>query len=310
MLLPIVVAVLVLLLILFAVFFFRKAFRRPRSADLLNRDERMSSELFSYAEVLEPALAWFRAQAWEEVLLDAADGCRLKGLWLSGTGKNCLLLFHGYGGLPQNMCVIAREAAKRGWSLLLPYSRAHGESGGEYCSLGVLEAEDCCRWARLAADRCKGGRLVLYGAGMNGFAVLCTAGKELPPETAALVSEGAYGSPKKILRHMLRKELRMRTFPLLQLLLLFGHIVWKQSPGSVDLQGILQKHTALPILFIHGKKDRRVPCAMTEELYKAYGGKKALYLAENAGHAAASLSESDKFFGGLWKFLSPITKQT
>ena len=308
MLLPIVVAVLVLLLILFAVFFFRKAFRRPHSADLLNRDELMSSELFSYAEVLEPALDWFRPQNWEEVSLDAADGCRLKGLWLSGSGKNCLLLFHGYGGLPQNMSVIARQAAKRGWSLLLPYSRAHGESGGEYCSLGLLEAGDCRDWAKLAAQKSGGGKLVLYGAGMNGFAVLCSAGTELPAETAALVSEGAYVSPKKLLRHVLRNEFRMRTFPLLQLLLLFGHIVWKKSPGSVDLQGILQKHTALPILFIHGKKDRRVPCAMTEELHKAYGGKKALYLAENAGHAAVSLSESEKFFGELWRFLSPITE--
>ena len=308
MLLPIVVAVLVLLLILSAVFFVHKAFRHPHSEDLLNRAELMSSELFSYAGVLEPALDWFRAQHWEEVSLDAHDGCRLKGLWLSGSGKNCLVLFHGYGGLPQSMSVIARQAAKRGWSLLLPYSRAHGESGGEYCSLGMLEAEDCCRWAQLAADRVRGGKLILYGTGINGFAVLCSAGKTLPAETAALVSEGAYSSPKKILRHVLRDQLRMRTFPLLQLLLLFGRIVWKQSAGVVDLPGILQKHTELPILFIHGKKDRQVPCAMTEELHKSYGGKKSLYLAENAGHGAVCLSESEKFFGELWKFLSPVTK--
>ena len=107
---------------------------------------------------------------------------------------------------------------------------------------------------------------------------------------------------------MLHDQLRMRTFPLLQLLLLFGWIVWKKRPGGVDLRGILQAHTTLPILFIHGKKDLQVPCAMTEELFKSYGGKKALYLAENAGHAAACLSESEKLFGELWKFLSPLTQ--
>lgn len=305
MLLPIVVIILFLLLILISVFFFRKAFRRPHSADLLNRGELMSSELFSYASVLDPALDWFREQKWEEASLETADGCNLKGLWLSGSGRTCMLLFHGYGGLPQNMCVIARQAVKRGWSVLLPYSRAHGESGGEYCSLGLLEAEDCRRWAEYASEKTD-GRLVLYGAGMNGFAVLCAAGKTLPAEIAALISEGAYDNPKKILRRVIHDQLRMRTFPLLQLMLLCGRIVWKQSPGSVDLRGILQKHAELPILFIHGKKDRQVPFAMTEELYKAYEGKKAIYLAENAGHAAACLSDSEKFFGELWKFLSPI----
>ena len=306
MLLPIAVIFLILLLILFAVFFFRKAFRRPHSADLLNRGELMNSELFSYAAVLEPALDWFREQRWEEVSLTAGGGCLLKALWLPGTGRNCLLLFHGYGALPQNMCVIARQAAKRGWSLLLPYSRAHGESGGEYCSPGLLEAEDCRLWAEYAAGNTGGGKLVLYGSGINAFAVLCTAGMEMPASTAALISEGTFDSPKKILRYVLRDQLRMRTFPLLQLLLLFGHITWKKSPGSVDLQGILKQHTDLPILFIHGKKDRQVPCAMTEALYKAYAGKKALFLSENAGHAAACLSESEKFFSEFWRFLSPI----
>jgi fermentation-respiration switch protein FrsA (DUF1100 family) len=40
----------------------------------------------------------------------------------------------------------------------------------------------------------------------------------------------------------------------------------------------------LPILFIHGKNDKKVPCEMSERLHKAAGGVHALCLIDGAGH--------------------------
>ncbi len=304
----IAVAILLLLFFLVSLLFFRRAFRRPETKDLTEEEAFITSELFGYASVLAPALEWFRKQPWEELSLAAGDGTALKGLWLPKSGsKVCLLLFHGYGGLPQDLCLSARWAARRGWSVLIPYQRAHGKSGGSYCSLGLLEAEDCVLWAGKAAALAEGSRLILHGMGMGAFTVLNALGKGMPSQVAAAISEGTYDSPKNMMKTVMREQMRMRTFPLLQLFCLYGRLVWKRSAGAADLRLSLKEETAVPVLFIHGKKDLRVPFKMTEEAYKACAARKELYLSENAGHAACAPADISAFFQKWQDFLQPLT---
>ncbi len=308
MLLLYVVIILVILMLLFAWFFFRKAFHRPPTKDLTVQEVLMTSPWFSYTPVLEPALEWFQKQPWEEVGISAADSCALSGLWLPKQGsKACLVLMHGYGALPQNLSVIARWAARQGWSLLLPYERAHGKSGGEYSTLGLLEAEDARLWAEKAAELSgEDTRIILLGSGMGGFAVLHSISRSLPDAVCAVVSDGAFACPKEMVRRVMKEEMRMRVFPLLQLVCLLCRMIWKQGPGSVDLRTTLKENSGMPVLFIHGKKDMRVPFSWTEEMHKACASKKALYLSENAGQGAACLADSDAYFKELRKFVSPL----
>ena len=309
MLLLYVVIFLILLMFLFAWFFFRKAFHRPPVKDLTEEETLLTSEWFSYTPVLEPALDWFRKQDWEMAEISASDGCSLQALWLpKKKAKACLLLFHGYGALPQSLSVIAHWAARQGWSLLIPYMRAHGKSGGEYCTLGLLEADDCRLWTEKAAELCSedGARLVLLGSGMGGFAVLHAISKSLPASVRAVVSDGAFAFPREMLRRVMKEEMRMRVFPLLQIVCLFARITWKAGLGSVDLRESLKENKDIPVLFFHGKKDMRVPFSWTEEMHKACASKKALYLSENAGHGASCMADSDAYFKQLRQFVAPL----
>ncbi len=308
MLLLYAVTFLILLMFLFAWVFFRKAFHRPPVKDLTEKDVLITSEWFSYAPVLEPALDWFKKQNWEQVQCQAADGCKLEALWLAGNKpRACMVLFHGYGGLPQDLCVTARWAAKQGWAVLLPYARAHGKSSGEYCTLGLLEADDCRLWSEKAAKLCGNEvKLILLGSGMGGFTVLHALTKGLPDTVCAAVSDGAYASAKEILRRVMKVELRMRVFPLLQILCIYARIIWKRWPGSVDLRESLKEIRSVPLLFIHGKKDLRVPYTITEEMSKACPARKAVWFSENAGHGASALADSDAYFKQLRQFLQPL----
>ncbi len=308
MLLLIIVVFLILLMFLFAWFFFRRAFHRPPAKDLTQKEALITSQWFSYTPVLEPALEWFQKQPWEETSISAADGCNLSALWLpKKQAKACLILMHGYGSLPQNLSVIARWAARQGWSLLLPYERSHGKSGGEYATLGLLEAEDVRLWAEKAAELAgENARLILLGSGMGGFSVLHAISKALPRPVCAVVSDGAYASPREMVRRVMKEEMRMRVFPLLQIVCMFARFIWKQGPGSVDLRNELKENTAVPVLFIHGKKDMRVPFAWTEEMHKACASKKALFLSENAGQGASCLADGDAYFKELQRFVSPL----
>ena len=60
MLLLCIVIALCILMLLFAWFFYRKAFHRPPTKDLTDQNVLLTSEWFSYTPVLEPALDWFQ----------------------------------------------------------------------------------------------------------------------------------------------------------------------------------------------------------------------------------------------------------
>ena len=153
MLLLYIVIFLFLLMFLFAWVFFRKAFHRPPTKDLTDKEALITSEWFSYTPLVEPALDWFQEQAWETIDTTGAGSCPLKALWLpKKNAKACLVLLHGYGALPQNMSVVARWAAKQGYSLLIPYERAHGASGGEYCTRDMPAAGEVTRADKSAMD--------------------------------------------------------------------------------------------------------------------------------------------------------------
>ena len=303
-----IVIFLFLLMFLFAWVFFRKAFHRPPTKDLTEQEVLLTSEWFSYTPVLEPALDWFGKQPWETLEITAADGCPLQALWLPRKGaKACLLLLHGYGGLPQNLSVAARWASKQGWSLLLPYARSHGKSGGEYCTLGLLEAEDCRLWAEKAAECCGSeAKLILLGSGMGAFTVLHALSLALPASVRGVVADGAYACPIEMLRRVMKEEMRMRVFPLLQIVCLYGRILWKKGLGSVDLREALKEDKELPVLFIHGKKDMRVPFAWTEEISKGCAAPKSVFLSENAGHGASCLADNEAYFKQLKLFAAPL----
>ena len=305
----IAVFLLFVLLFVFAWLFFRKAFLRPQTKDILDESVLMTSELFSYAALLRPALEWFQKQSWDELQLTAQDGAVLKALWLPGReGRVCLLLLHGYGGLPQDLSYVARWAAKKGWSVLLPYQRAHGPSGGKYCTMGLREAEDCCLWAEEAKRRLPGGKLLLYGSGMGAFSALYSISKGLK-DVSAVISDGAFDSSRGIMKTVLRDQMRMRVFPLLQILCLYGQLLWKRSPRSGSLTETLKRNTEIPVLFTHGKQDIRVPYTMSEAASEACAAEHALFLSEKAGHGAVPLAEDSAFFAKVQEFLKPVLSE-
>lgn len=313
--LPIVVALLLCAVILIACLAFRKALRRPASLDFRDDEVLMHSEWFAYRNILRPAVDWVYAQDWQELCIQSADGLTLKGLWLPRVGSDtALILMHGYGSLPQNDgAVSARWAAKRGYSVFLPWQRGYGESQGKYTSLGLLEAEDCRRWAQkireLMGPDCK---IILGGVSM-GSATLFHAlepaakGTPLPENVRAVVCDCGYTSVKGILKHIVKKYLRMRSFPLLQVGGLYFRLCCGVWPGKTDALEYL-KETKLPIFFSHGKADRLVPYEMTQAAYDACASEKHLFTGENAGHGASALAEQKRYYSELETFLAPFLK--
>src|SRR5437588_10753795 len=84
----------------------------------------------------------------QNVSITASDGVRLRGWFVSPANSNgtAAILLHGHGDNRQGMSGYAELFLSKGFAVLLPDSRAHGESGGTFPTFGIRESDDVHRW--------------------------------------------------------------------------------------------------------------------------------------------------------------------
>src|SRR5262249_14688012 len=118
--------------------------------------------------------------------LVAKDGVVLRALRMRPATSNgrCVLKLHGIGDSKENGVGLAQLFLRSGYTGLLPDSRGHGDSGGEFVPYGLLEADDTRRWAARLAPECPAG-VFGYGASLGG-AILIQAVAEPSPIRAAV----------------------------------------------------------------------------------------------------------------------------
>lgn len=301
-----IIAVLILATGFMAWSLFRRAFRRPAAVDPEDEAALQISRWFAYGPILKPGIKWLREQPWQTETVTGEDGAELRGSWLPGKGeKPILLLMHDYGSCPWlDFCLTARWAIRQGWGVLLPAERAHGESGGQYSTLGLLEGGDCLRWTeKLMTLAGPERRLVLGGVGLGAAAILSALDRGLPDTVGALLLDSVYSSPKAQIKYMLRRRLHMRTFPILQFMCLYARICWGKAPGSLDGTAALARNERIPVFFAHGREDSMTPLDAAERAHEACKAPKQLYIGENAGHGGCAYSEAERYFTTLETFL-------
>jgi len=87
----------------------------------------------------------------EDVAITAGDGVVLRAWNIQLQTKNqsqndAVVLLHGVSDNRLGMIGYAQFLLDRGYSVLIPDARAHGTSGGEFATYGLLERDDIRRW--------------------------------------------------------------------------------------------------------------------------------------------------------------------
>lgn len=249
---------------------------------------------------------WLAATEPEKVSLTSGDGYTLIGNIYPGSedSHKWALLLHGYGytGKKEEMEYIGAEYAARGYWILAPDLRCHGESGGDFIGMGWTDRLDILQWIDQIIERDEKAAIVLHGQSMGGAAALMTAGEDLPDQVRAVVSDCAYTSAWEIFTRKLRDWYKIGPFPILyETDLIF------RLRGGYDLKkaSALDQVAAsrLPILFIHGEADDFVPASMVRELYEAAGGPKELLTVPGAGHGLANYVDPEGYYSAVFSFL-------
>ena len=286
----IILLALLLLYILFivipSVLIFNFAFgRKECSIPLSERGDLSGTRYEPYADELIAADTYVRSHPMERVGVTAEDGTRLSGFYLDQHSDRTMIFVHGYRGEPvSNFCMQAKHYCELGWNLLFIIQRAHGESGGKWLGLGVLECRDLPLWIDLAARREGVENIVLSGSSMGASTIAYASDVITEPKVKALVLDCGFISP----RHQLMHDARMRHLPgflTLPVMRAYGRLrigadIYRRTTDSL-------KNCRVPAVFIHGTGDLTVSCEQGLENYNACASEKLWIPVEGAQHILA-----------------------
>ncbi|MEG1790039.1 MAG: alpha/beta hydrolase [Oscillospiraceae bacterium] len=259
-----------------------------------------------YGETMDDCEKQCLAKPWQDVYITARDGVPLHALWLPAAGADkSVILVHGYRSSGAcDFCGITEYYAARGFNILMPDQRAHGESGGKRVGFGSLERYDAAAWARLVAEKAQGD-IYLHGISLGAVSVTMASCLELPQSVRGVVADCGFTSPMEVLTYQLKKKYHLPKFPVMPAVALVGTLLLGR--GFVTASSVeAVKKTTLPFLIIQGEDDLAVPPYMAQSIYSACASEKTLLLVPNARHAASALEAPEKYAAALDEFYARV----
>lgn len=277
-----------------------------RSKPLDLSDERITRHTMfeKVTPIVKEALKWINRQEFEKVFIQSRDGLRLAGKFLKAEpAAGTVILVHGYRSIAANDFSSAiKPYFEKGYHVLLVDQRSHGESEGRYITFGINESSDVAFWAEFISKKYPGLPIILGGISMGAASVLMAPRFDLPPEVRGIVADCGFTSPRDVIRFTIKNEMHLPPdlfFPMIDF--------WSKRIAKIDLSSVstleVLKQNTIPVLFIHGKTDRRVPCSMTEENHEACRAYNEMVLVENANHGMSFLVDRDRVLGTLERFI-------
>ncbi|UTR12642.1 alpha/beta hydrolase [Evansella sp. LMS18] len=300
---------LLVLLVIIAAFaadyFYGEAVRRGTEVELHREEEAVPVFLDERnEEIVEEAEQWYEEQEFETVAITSHDGLKLEADFLEheeSDGK-AVILAHGFRSERVDMGDFVQFYYEKGFDVLMPDSRGHGGSEGNYVGYGWHDRLDLVQWAELLAGEKESGDIFLHGSSMGAAAVLMASGEELPAEVKGIVADSGYTSAEDILTYQLEHLYGIPSFPVLDITSFVTNIRVGFYFGEASAVDQVANNTR-PLFIVHGEGDELVPAWMSEVLYEAAGGEKTLWTVPFAGHVESYTVATTEYQERLAEFL-------
>jgi alpha-beta hydrolase superfamily lysophospholipase len=244
------------------------------------------------------------AQVLNAELADASitthDGAVLRGWVIRPRRANgdAVILLHGLADNRVGMTGYAQLLVAHGFAVLMPDARAHGASGGEIATYGLLERNDIHEWFDFLQAKEHPGCIFGFGESMGAAQLLqsldagthfCAVAAESPFANFREIAYDRMGQPFHLGPWIGRTLLR----PLVDAAFLrarwkYGLNMEKISPEESVAQ------TTVPVLLIHGQVDSNIPVRHSR-LIHARSSKIQLWEIPGADHCGAISTAPQQF---------------
>jgi pimeloyl-ACP methyl ester carboxylesterase len=221
--------------------------------------------LSSNGELATGEMAHHHDSILSAVAIPAQDGVTLRAWSIRphhGNG-NAVILLHGLGDNRFGMTGYAELLLNRGFSVFLPDARAHGASGGDLATFGLLETEDIHRWLDWLEQNDHPGCIYGLGESMGAAQLL----QSLRSETrfCAIAAESPFASFREIGYDRLGQSFHTgpwlgRTVlrPILEFAFVYAKWKYKLDFEQVSPEEVVA-FTNVPVFLIHGQSDSNIP---------------------------------------------------
>jgi fermentation-respiration switch protein FrsA (DUF1100 family) len=212
----------------------------------------------------------------QEIELLTEDNVRLSAWYTPPHASRgaIILVAHGYGD--KRAEVIHRLFASHGYGVIAWDFRAHGESQGEFSSLGYYETLDAKAALDFALAQPGVEHVGAWGGSMGAVTLIRAAAQY--PEIEALIADSPFVTLEE------EMELRVPFLPVRALIHFFATQESGVTPDQVRPVDDITRISPRPIFIIQGMGDTMVPLDSAQRLYDAAGEPRQLWLENNVGH--------------------------
>ena len=201
-----------------------------------------------------------------------------------------VLVLHGMGGDRTEMEDYADMFLRHGFSVLMPDARAHGKSGGELATYGLLERDDVRYWVEWLLSREPSGCVYGFGESMGAAQLLQSLKTE--PRFCAVAAECSFSTFREVAYDRMGQRLHTgpwlgRTFlwPVVESAFVFVRLRYGFDMDLVSPEeAVAASH--VPVLLIHGEADANIPIRHSHAI-AARNSTVVLWEVPNTGHSGA-----------------------
>jgi uncharacterized protein len=201
----------------------------------------------------------------------------------SGRRRGTVVYLHGVADNRASGVGIIHRFRNQGFEVLAYDSRAHGESGGDFCTYGFLEKQDLGRVLNTLGR----GSIVLFGASLGAAVALQHAADDA--KVTAVIAAEVFSDLQTIARErapfFIPSSAVRRAFEAAEQK--GGFRVDDVSPVTAAAS------VTVPVLLIHGEADTDTAPQHSQRVFAALGGPKRLILVPGAKH-------NESLRGNVW----------
>jgi alpha-beta hydrolase superfamily lysophospholipase len=227
-----------------------------------------------------------------DVQISAFDDALLRAWFIHPQQANgdAVILLHGLGDTRLGMQGYAEMLLSHGYSVLMPDARAHGISGGDHPTYGLLERDDIRRWFEWIETEQHPGCIYGFGESMGAAQLLQALDSE--PNFCAVAAESSFSTFREIAYDRMGQQFHAgpwvgRTIlrPVVEIALAYTHWKYRLDLARVSPEDAVA-HTRVPVLLIHGQVDSNIPVRHSRRT-KLANPQAALWEVPGADHCGA-----------------------
>ena len=252
----------------------------------------------------------------QEISVTASDSTVLKGWYVHPKNFNgsTVVLLHGLTDNREGVGGYALLFLNRGYAVLLPDARGHGESGGEFATYGLLESGDLHHWVSWLYDH--DPPQCVYGFGESYGAALMLQSLAAETRYCAVAVEDAFSTAREMsyervsgpfhMGNWFGRTLGRPTITAASMYADYRYGIDLLKPSPLDAVA----HSPVPVLLIHGQLDKTINPRHSEILAHAAPGHVQLWLVPKAWHTGAWSAAHDEFESRVLGWFSDHPAQT